>query len=140
GQEAVGDGPAERSLLGPLDVDVDPLVVVGRVGELADLLLRDGQPVTGAELLPLGRQHIFLAAENAHWSSSHFRELAGSRALRCTVGAVRPSRRPTAPTSPGPGTGGPDAPRSCRCRRAAAGALRPPAPPGRSSRSEEHTS
>jgi hypothetical protein len=36
----VGDRPAERALLaGPLDVDVDPLVVAGRLGELVDLLL-----------------------------------------------------------------------------------------------------
>ena len=38
---AVGDRAAERAGLGLLDVDVDPLVVTGRLGELVDLLLGD---------------------------------------------------------------------------------------------------
>jgi hypothetical protein len=40
-EEAVRNGRAERPGLGPLLVDVDPLVVAGRLGEQVDLLLRD---------------------------------------------------------------------------------------------------
>ena len=35
--------------LGPLDVDVDPLVVAGDVGEVVDALLVDVQPFADAE-------------------------------------------------------------------------------------------
>jgi F-type H+-transporting ATPase subunit epsilon len=48
GQEAVGDRRTERAGGGPLDVDVDPLVVPGQVGEAVDHLLGDlefGSPV-----------------------------------------------------------------------------------------------
>ena len=41
------NGPSRRTL----DVDVDPLVVVGRVGELVDPVLVDRQPLGGADLL-----------------------------------------------------------------------------------------
>src|SRR6187402_609716 len=41
GHEAVRDRRAERAGRGPLHVDVDPLVVVGGVGEELDPLLRD---------------------------------------------------------------------------------------------------
>ena len=40
------NGPARRAL----HVDVDPLVVVGRVGERGDAVLVDGEPVAGAEV------------------------------------------------------------------------------------------
>ncbi len=49
-QVAVGDGSAERALLGRLDVDVDPLLVSGRVGERVDLRLVDRVPVTRTDL------------------------------------------------------------------------------------------
>ena len=50
-QVAVRDRAAEGALgLRALDVDVDPLVVAGRVGELVDVLLGDLVPVAGAEL------------------------------------------------------------------------------------------
>jgi hypothetical protein len=40
GQEAMGDGLAARHvLLGALDVDVDPLVITRRLGELVDPVL-----------------------------------------------------------------------------------------------------
>ena len=45
GEVAVGDRPAERPVLGPLGIDVDPLVVAGGVGERVDPLLGDLQPV-----------------------------------------------------------------------------------------------
>ena len=48
----MGDGAAEGALgLGPLDVDVDPLVVAGGLGEQVDLLLRDLDVVAVAEVL-----------------------------------------------------------------------------------------
>ena len=51
-QVAVGDRAAEGALLlGPLDVDVDPLVVAGGVGEQVHLLLRDLDVVAVAEVL-----------------------------------------------------------------------------------------
>ena len=47
------DGAAEGALLlGALDVDVDPLVVPGRVGEEVDLVLGQLLPVAVAEVLP----------------------------------------------------------------------------------------
>jgi hypothetical protein len=47
----VRDRRAERPGLGALGVEVDPLVVVGRVGEEPDPLLRHGDPVADADLL-----------------------------------------------------------------------------------------
>ena len=54
----MGDRAAERALgLRALHVDVDPLVVTGRVGEEVHPVLGDLHPVAGAELLALqGRQ------------------------------------------------------------------------------------
>src|SRR3954469_9987871 len=43
--EAVRDRRAERAGLRPLGIDVDPLVVAGRIGEQIDPLLRDLDPV-----------------------------------------------------------------------------------------------
>jgi hypothetical protein len=43
--EAVRDRRAERAGLCPLGVNVDPLVIAGRVGEEVDALLRDLDPV-----------------------------------------------------------------------------------------------
>ena len=47
----MGDGHAERTVLGALGVDVDPLVVVGGVGEEVHPLLGDGLPFRIAEIL-----------------------------------------------------------------------------------------
>ena len=47
----MGDRAAERPVLGALGVDVDPLVVAGRVGEQVDLLLGDGRPLGPPEVL-----------------------------------------------------------------------------------------
>ena len=47
----MGDRPAERALLlGTLGIDVDPLEVAGRLGELVDPLLGDLHPVAVAEV------------------------------------------------------------------------------------------
>ena len=43
-------GAAERAVLRALGVDVDPLVVVGGVGEQVDAVLRDLEPVGVAEV------------------------------------------------------------------------------------------
>ena len=66
GQVAVRDRPAEGALLGLLDVDVDPLVVTGRVGELVHALLGDLHPVGGADLLPGSGLDVLERTEHAH--------------------------------------------------------------------------
>jgi hypothetical protein len=47
----VRDGPPERPGSGPLAIDVDPLVVAGRVGEQVNSLLGDHVPIAGAKIL-----------------------------------------------------------------------------------------
>src|SRR5205807_1695601 len=49
-EKPVGDRAAERSLLGPLYVDVDELVVVGGVGKSVDPLLGQLLPLRVAEV------------------------------------------------------------------------------------------
>src|ERR1700692_650878 len=50
----MGDRLAARHLaLGALDIDMDPLVVAGGVGEFVDLLLGDRVPVADPDLLAL---------------------------------------------------------------------------------------
>ena len=67
----MGDRPAERSGLGPLDVDVDPLVVAGGLGELVDLLLGDLHVVAVAEVLADERAQLVDAVDRA---CSHVRQ------------------------------------------------------------------
>ena len=51
-QVAVGNRGAEGALgFGPLNVDVDPLVIAGELGESVDVLLGDRAPITRADLL-----------------------------------------------------------------------------------------
>ena len=50
----MSNASAERTLLGALGIDVDPLVVAGGFGKLVDSLLGDGQPFTLAEGLTDG--------------------------------------------------------------------------------------
>ncbi len=52
------DGGAERALLRLLGIDVNPLVVAGRLGELVDPLLLDLQPVGVPQLLTDGRAQL----------------------------------------------------------------------------------
>lgn len=66
GQVAVGDGAPERPLLGPLHVDVDPLVVTGGVGERVDPVLVDLQPFAGTDLAAGGGGDFFESGECAH--------------------------------------------------------------------------
>jgi hypothetical protein len=68
----VGDGPAEGPGLGPLDVDVDPLVVAGGVGEEVHGLLGDEVRLGRAELGP----HQVLEAVDALHGRGHAAVLA----------------------------------------------------------------
>ena len=61
----MGDRGAERPGLGPLDVDVDPLVVAGGVGELVDLLLGDLDVVAVAEVLADERAQLVESVDRA---------------------------------------------------------------------------
>jgi hypothetical protein len=73
----VGDRAAEgRFLPRPLDVDVDPLVVAGGVGELVHPLLGDVDPVRGAELLTGGGLDLLEGGEHAHRRHSWLRWMA----------------------------------------------------------------
>src|SRR5215813_1043112 len=67
GQVAVSDRATERPRLGPLDVDVDPLVVASRVGELVDLLLRHLVPAAVTKVLTgPGLQLVDAADDRCH--------------------------------------------------------------------------
>ena len=69
----MGDGSAEGALgVGSGDVDVDPLVVAGRVGEEVHALLRDVDPVGPAEV-PAGRAAQLVEggeADHARWDDT----------------------------------------------------------------------
>ncbi|GAA1519778.1 hypothetical protein GCM10009761_22720 [Agromyces terreus] len=52
----MGDRPAERSGGRALDVDVDPLAILGGLGERVDTGLVDLEPVAGAERRARGIQ------------------------------------------------------------------------------------
>ena len=60
------DGGSEGTALRPLQVDVDPLVVVGGVGELVDAFLRDLQPVAGPEVPTGQRPDAFEPHDRTH--------------------------------------------------------------------------
>ena len=81
GEVAVGDRPAEgRFRVGPVHVDVDPLVVSGGVGERVDLLLGHLDPRAVAEV-PASRGADLLDA------------LEGGDCHVFLVSAVRPDRQ-----------------------------------------------
>src|SRR5438105_1066916 len=67
-QEAMGDRSPKGSLLGALHIDVDPLVVTGRVGELVDAVLVDLQPPALAERLALQRLVALDSTDRLHLS------------------------------------------------------------------------
>src|SRR3982074_104275 len=46
----MGDGAAERPVLGSLGVDMDPLMVAGRLGEGINLFLSHGVPIANSGL------------------------------------------------------------------------------------------
>jgi len=83
-QESVGDRASERSVLRPLGIDVDELVVVGDVGELADLVLGDLEPIADS----LVRAHIGLEQlERSRGSLAHAAD------LRSATWSHQPSER-----------------------------------------------
>jgi len=47
----VGDGLAERAASGGFFIDMNPLVILGAIGEIVDALLVDRDPVADADLL-----------------------------------------------------------------------------------------
>src|SRR5260370_34964995 len=80
----MGDGPATRQLFfRPVLVDMDPLLVAGRVGKAIDTILRDLNPFAGSDLGADGRFEFTEVAEDTHvgfppnvpfvWSDLHFR-------------------------------------------------------------------
>jgi hypothetical protein len=83
GEEAVGNGATERSLLRAADVDVNPLMVAGRLGEGVDTGLIDGHPARDAKRLA-GRLGDFVEGrEHPHDGSPfHVRLVRGRLWLR----------------------------------------------------------
>ena len=72
----MGDGPAERRLLGrPLRIDVDPLVVAGGVGEEVHLLLVDDIVVGPPEVLTDERLDPLGAMDAAAWRRSYSNQI-----------------------------------------------------------------
>jgi len=62
----VGDSLTERASLRPLDVDVDPLVVIGCIGEAVDLLLGNLAPLAVAEVRACPRLQLVDALQQCH--------------------------------------------------------------------------
>ena len=60
------DRRTERSLSRTDRIDVDPLVIIGRVGEQVDALLRDLQPIGRTELAALGSDELVQPTELLH--------------------------------------------------------------------------
>ena len=65
-QIAVGDRDPERPLRRPFDVDMDPLMVVGGVGELVHPFLGDLEPVRGTEVAALRGPELVQVFEHRH--------------------------------------------------------------------------
>src|SRR5436853_4577341 len=77
---------ARHLALGALDIDMDPLMVAGRVGEFVDLLLRYREPVADADLLPLIGFEIGGAFHFQHRLLPFFdSQNLTARLLRCSV-------------------------------------------------------
>jgi hypothetical protein len=67
----VRDGLAARRLLGSaLLVDVNPLLVAGRLRELVDAVLRDLDPVADADLGPDSGSEVVKSVEYPHRNAS----------------------------------------------------------------------
>jgi hypothetical protein len=62
----VGNGATERSYLRAADVDMDPLMVAGRLGEGVDTGLFDLYPARGAKRLPGRLGDFFEGREHPH--------------------------------------------------------------------------
>src|SRR6266404_418395 len=72
----MGNGVAERRRLGPLAIDMDPLIVSGRFGEAVDHVLAHGHPVAFAEDLALGGTEFLDIGKAAHRVSLSLRKVA----------------------------------------------------------------
>ncbi len=84
----MGDRGAEGALgLGPINVDVDPLVIAGEIGEGIDVLLSDRAPLTRADLLPDQSLH---ALDTLYLDARHRRQ-SNRSADRAKVGSSRAS-------------------------------------------------
>jgi hypothetical protein len=53
---------------GPVDVDVDPLMIAGRVGERVDAVLIDSDPLGDAEFLTDGVNGLLDGSNDSHCS------------------------------------------------------------------------
>src|SRR3981081_3809838 len=73
---------ARHLALGALDIDVDPLMVAGRVGEFVDLLLGDRVPIADPDLLAFIRLQIGGAFDFQHRGLPRYTSLCGWRLLR----------------------------------------------------------
>src|SRR5260370_31819659 len=72
----MGDRLAARHLaLGALDIDMDPLMVAGRIGEFVDLLLGHREPVADPDFLPLIGLEIAGAFDFQHSGPPRFVKL-----------------------------------------------------------------
>ena len=93
-QVAVGDGAAERTLvLCPLDVDVDPLVVAGEVGEGVDVVLGDLAPLARPDLLA---DQLLDALDALYLGDRHARRSLHSQATnRTSSGGVSRAPEPS---------------------------------------------
>ncbi len=69
-QQTVGDGATEGPACRPLGIDVNPLMVVGGVGEEVDTILGDLQPFGWPELTALRRRKLVKTLEDFHCNSS----------------------------------------------------------------------
>jgi hypothetical protein len=63
---------AKRPVSGALRVDVDPLVIVSRFGEVIDAVLIDGQPLTNPEVLVAAAGQLAQGETDGHVCSSPF--------------------------------------------------------------------
>jgi len=90
----VRDRAAKRAAGGALNVDVDPLMVSGRVGERVHLLLGDLVPLAEAQAVALGRDELRQVRKGAHAvdNSAPRRGCKGPAARRCAAGPSCQSR------------------------------------------------
>src|SRR5712671_266710 len=73
---------ARRLALGALDIDMNPLMVAGRVGEFVDLLLGDREPIADPDLLAFIGFQIGGAFDFQHRGLPRYTSLCGWRLLR----------------------------------------------------------
>ena len=70
----MGDGRAEWRFRGALRIDVNPLIVVRRLGEIVDTLLCNRQSISHGHFFadPLVQLFAILKRLNRHWGTSKF--------------------------------------------------------------------